>query len=152
MRQVDSLDKLLGSAVKVLAKDGNTSQSDGRSLETGLLVSELLSDLRLQGEMERHGLQKCVLSPPSSDDFVRQRAMSAPMGHVEKDRPLCVAMSPTHSWLLDLAVKSLQLSRRMCHANKQFAELSEKPEKSSDPFKEYTPQLLMVVELGAGAS
>ena len=56
--------------------------------------------------MERHGLQfGMCLSPPSSDDFVTQRAMSVLWEHVEGCRPLCVVMSPTHNRLQDLAVE-----------------------------------------------
>ena len=61
-------------------------------------LSLFVSDQRLQEEMERHGLQLGMcLSPPSSDDFVSQRAMSVLWEHVEGCRPLCVVMSPTHS-------------------------------------------------------
>ena len=108
--------------MKVLAKDGNISQvfgrGTGRSLEAGLFMSELLSDQRLEGEMVRHGLELAMcLSPPSSDDFVRQRATSALREHVERDRPLCIVMSPTRSRLLDLAV---EIATAQLQNNKQF--------------------------------
>ena len=45
------------------------------------------------------------LSLPSSGDLVGQRALSALWEHVEKDRLLCIVMSPTDSRLLDLVVE-----------------------------------------------
>ena len=78
----------------------------GRSPEAGLLMSEMLSDQRLQGEMGKHGLQvgTCI-SPYPSVDFISQRMMSVLWEHVEESRQLCVVMSPTHGRLLDLAVE-----------------------------------------------
>ena len=56
--------------------------------------------------MERHGLHFGMCLPPSSsNDFVSQLATSILWEHVEGSRPLCVVMSPTHSWLLDLVVE-----------------------------------------------
>ena len=119
-REVGTLDKILGSTVKVSTKDRSTLQvflrATGGSPEASLLVSELLSGQRLQGEMERHGLQLGMcLSRPSSGDFVGQRAICALQEHVERDRPLCIVMSPTHSRLLDLLVEivtgQLQIGR-----------------------------------------
>ena len=75
---VDSLDKLL--SVKVLAKDGIATAL------TPVFVSELLS----------HGLQLGMcLSQLSSSELV----------NVERDRPLCIVMSPTESRELDLVVE-----------------------------------------------
>ena len=77
--------------MKILTKDGS-------SPEASLLVSELLSDPRLQGELGRHGLQLGMcLSPPSTGDLVGQRAVSALSEHVTKDQPLCIVVSPSES-------------------------------------------------------
>ena len=112
--------RYLGVPSRFSTKDRSTLQvflrATGGSPEASLLVSELLSGQRLQGEMERHGVQLGMcLSRPSSGDFVGQRAICALQEHEEKDRPLCIVMSPTHSRLLDLLVEivtgQLQIGR-----------------------------------------
>ena len=112
---MDSLTGIPGSTVKVFAKGGDTFQvfREGRAaaLQLGM-----------------------CLSPPSSDDFTSQRALSVLWEHVEGCRPLCVVMSPAHNRLLDLAVETataqLRNGRHFCvnHANGQFIESRQKHE------------------------
>ena len=91
-----SLDKILGSTVKVSTKDRRQSPSfflraTGRSPEASLLVSELLSGQRLHGEMERNGLQlELCLSPPSSGDFRRSAGNMWLCGNTWRGTDLCV--------------------------------------------------------------
>ena len=54
------------------------------------------------------------LSVPPSRDLVGQWAMSALWEHEEKDRLLCIVMSPTDSQLLDFAVKVATLWMLIC--------------------------------------
>ena len=117
---VDSLDKVLGSIVKVQAKDGKTShvffflRGTGRSPEARLLVSELLSDQRLRGEMERHGLQlgMCLSPLPLMiSSFSGQRLLC---GNTWRGTDRCVFSLVRHTagcWTVRW--KLLQLSCRM---------------------------------------
>ena len=146
--------------MKVLAKDGNTSsflRGTGHSPEASLLVSDLLWDQRLEGDMERRGLQLGMcLSPPSSNDFVGQRAMSALWEHVATDRPRCIVMSPTHSGLLDLAVEiaaaQLQNGRHCGCVTPTHSSLNSARSLKILRSIRGAPPLLMVVRLGASAS
>ena len=93
---VDSPSVIPENTVKVLAKRRRYvpafMSGTGRSPETSLLVSEMLSDQRLQGQKKDMACSsECVLSPPSSDEFVSKRAISILLEHVEGDADLCAS-------------------------------------------------------------
>ena len=85
----------------------------GLSPEAGLLVSQLLSDQRLHGDMERHGFQLVMCLSPLP------LMISSVSGQTwRRTDPLCIVMSPTQTRLLDLG-GSCKMEDTLCASLQQ---------------------------------